>query len=138
VLGGLDFNWVDPDFYAEWRSATGDITPPTGENMANTGKVTAPSGLKIRKAINGTQIGLLQFNDLVEADYISGGWWHLTKIMRGTVNVPLPGPVCWASGQYILNTTVVTPPPPPDDEPKIVSIVATYDDNSVQEFVPKA
>ncbi len=136
VLGGLDFNWVDPDFYAEWRSATGDITPPTGENMANTGKVTAPSGLKIRKAINGTQIGLLQFNDLVEADYISGGWWHLTKIMRGTVNIPLPGPVCWASGQYILNTTVVTPPPPPDDEPKIVSIVATYDDGTTQEFEP--
>ena len=108
--------------------------------MAYTGKVTASSGLKIRKTINGTQIGLLQFNDLVEADYISDGWWHLTKITRGAVNVPLPPnqPNCWASGQYILNTTVVTPPPPPDDEPKIVSIVATYDDNSVQEFVPKA
>jgi GH25 family lysozyme M1 (1,4-beta-N-acetylmuramidase) len=142
VLGGLDFNWIDPDFFAEWQSATGVINPPTTGGSMFTGKVTSANGLKIRKSYpSGTQIGLLQNNDLVEADRIEANWWYLTRITRGTVNIPLPGPVggpCWASGQYILNTTVETPPPPPDEDPKIVVILATYDDGSTQVFEPQA
>ena len=139
VLGGLDFNWVDPDFFAEWQAATGGITPPSEGDAMFTGKVTSTNGLKLRKSYpDGTQIGTLQFNDLIEASAIESGWWRITKITRSGVNVPLPinQPNCWASGQYILNTTVTPPPPPPDDDPKIVSIVATYDDGTSQEFEP--
>ena len=106
-----------------------------------TGKVTATAGLKIRNApINGTEIGRLQFNDLIEADVIADNWWHLTRITRGTSPVPLPGPVCWASGAYILNTTVTPPapppPPPPVDDP-ITLVTALHESGAIEEFIPK-
>lgn len=137
INGGLDFNWVAEDFWLLWKTTTGEVQPPPeeGESM-HTGKVIPAEGLKIRRAYpSGTQIGTLKQNDIVYADRIEGGWWHLTKIMRGTVEIPLPGPTCWASGQFIQ--TVVVEPPPPDDEPQIVTILATYDDGSQVEFIPK-
>jgi hypothetical protein len=103
-----------------------------------TGKVIASSGLPIRRSYpSGTEIGRLKYNDRVEASVVEEGWWKLSKITRGTTNIPLPGPVCWANGKSIAQVTT-PPPPPPDTEPKIVIILATYDDGTEQVFEPQA
>jgi hypothetical protein len=71
-----------------------------------TGKVTSPDGLRIRASHpSGAQLGSLLLDDLVEATVIESGWWQLSKITRGTNVIALPDPVCWASGEFILDTT---------------------------------
>jgi hypothetical protein len=102
-----------------------------------TGKVTSTQAPKIRKSYpSGTQLGLLQFNDLVEATVIESGWWRLSKITRGTNVIALPGPVCWVNGEFILDTTVTSPQL--NVEPQITNIAGTSNDATTQATVPNS
>jgi hypothetical protein len=104
-----------------------DPEPPTGEPTMPTflGEVIAYE-LNIRPVAGTTQaaIGKLKKFDRVEASEEINGWWKLTKITRAGVNVPLPGPVCFAyEGDNNGYITDLTPPPSPaDDKPVKVTI----------------
>lgn len=56
---------------------------------------------------------VLVLNDVVEADSKAAQWWHLTKITRNGVVITLPWDDCWASGDYITQTSSTTPEPEP-------------------------
>ena len=74
------------------------------------------SELNIRPQANTTQspLGKLLKDDKVEADTVSAGWWHLTKITRAGANVALPAANSYsyegATKGYIRTDAVIQPP----------------------------
>lgn len=98
----IDLNLLEPAFI-KWLGGSvppdpEPPDPPPGGTMY--GKVIVGS-LNIRAQPNSNNttnppIGLLQLNDIVEADSESNGWWLLKRITRAGVGVALPGPVCYA------------------------------------------
>lgn len=106
------FNGTDEEFYARFGSV---IQPPIGESSMYKGTVLANPSLNIRATPSGTYLGKLNLNDKVEASVIVTGWWKLSKITRGGVNIPLPAPDCYAyegstHGYIRLDETIVDPP----------------------------
>jgi hypothetical protein len=82
--------------------------PPPGDDM-NQGTVITAS-LYVRNApVTGAVIGGLYLNDIVEADRIENGWWHLTKI-RGVATVGENWAYEGAKKNYIRLDAVVVPP----------------------------
>lgn len=83
--------------------------PPNGGTMFQGTCITA--SLYVRNApVTGGIVGGLKLNDVVEADRIENGWWHLTKI-RGAATVGENWSYEGATKNYIR--TDATPPPPP-------------------------
>lgn len=97
--------------------------PPNGEPMDLYG--TATGNITIRTGpgtgyplatING-QAQYVLTGDKVWADNEQSGFWHITRIQRAGVDVPL-APVSWCGTLYIHPET----PPPPDPEPGLPEI----------------
>jgi len=111
--GGLDFDWIDPEFYAQWKQDTGGVvvtppTPPTEVPVATyTGTVkaeTTPS-LNVRSTAGGTIIGKIYPGNAFTADQIqpvSGyKWLHLVT--------PIVG---WVRSDFVTYQEVTVTPPP--------------------------
>jgi len=119
------FNGSDAEFYAKYGGV--QPPPPTGENML---KGTVLVDLNIRPSADTTQaaIGKLLKNDLVEASERINGWWKLSKITRGGVNIPLPAASCYsyegASSGYIRLDEIVDVPPPPTATLPVINLHA--------------
>lgn len=124
----IDMNMVMDNF----EVYSGNPEPPTtGGKML--GKVLV--ALNIRKQPNSDNttnpaIGQLKAGDIVEADFETNGWWHLTKITRAGVGVALPSTECYAyegsNNGYIQDIT-----PPPTGEPLPPREVTILDENGI-------
>jgi hypothetical protein len=121
----IDYDlWNDEfNFEAEWGTSP---TPPLGGTMFYGRNKTALTNIRTGPGGNFSDIGDLLLNDLIEADKrqdVSGVlWWHITKITRAGVNVPLPGVECWCWG-----TNIEEMPPPVTED----SITVTVAENGV-------
>lgn len=93
------FNGTEQEFYQQY-----DNTPPPGGTMITYGRMKAFTHIRNAPA-TGTDIGDLQAGDYIIADKkqpVSGvDWWHLTKIIRASVDIPLPGLECWCWGSNV-------------------------------------
>lgn len=133
IEGGADSNLIEPDAI-EWLGAPTPPQPEPGGKMI--GKVII-GALNIRAHPADTNnttnppIGQLKLNDIVESDYETESWWHITKILRAGVALVLPGPACYAyEGANNGYIQVVTLPPPAQDVPPQEVIVT--DDQGVK------
>jgi lysozyme len=136
IVGDVDLNWIEPAYY---RILGGTSTPPedeTGEPMTTLyGTVTTSSTLQIRSGpgISYADIGDLHYGDKLEASESVGGWWKLTKILRLSGAVEIPGiteTYAYAnSGLYIR-----TDPAPIDPQPAatLKHTIKIYSDGSYQ------
>jgi len=137
--GGLDFNWIDPTFYADWKSKTTGTgvpeVPPT-EPEGDAMKGTVLVNLNVRPAPSTNPVYMTLFpGDKVETESpIEAGWWKLSKITRNGVVKPLPAPVCYAyqgeNNGYIRIDDVVVPPPPPT-EVTLKHTIKVYSDGKI-------
>lgn len=145
----IDMNFVnmtDVDFYKRYGGVL-PIPPPEPTDPGNgagepmlIGEVIVTE-LNIRPVAGTTQaaIGRLSLGDRVEASEEIAGWWRITKITsRAGVNVPLPGPSCYAyegmNNGYIKD---LTPAPDPVPVPgKVIDKAVVYfsDGTSVELF----
>lgn len=100
------FNGSDEEFYKFFDGFTGATAPeptpiptpqPPEGGTVYTGTVIVTE-LNIRPTADTSQtsLGKLKQNDVVEASGVVAGWWKLTKITRGGVNVALPAAECYA------------------------------------------
>lgn len=108
--------------------------PPLGDPML-IGEVIVTE-LNIRPVAGTAEaaIGKLKKGDRVEASgEWNNGWWGITKITRANVNVPLPGPLCFAfegeNNGYIKD---ITPAPVPTGE-----FMLHVKDGVTRKFVPE-
>ena len=93
------------------------------------GKITGPANLRNGPGGAYPAFGItpfLQINDLVESDVQTLAWWRIIKIARGGVNVPLPGPECWA---WVGNITETVPPTPTNDT--VLSVQFHFTENMI-------
>lgn len=121
-------NMTNTEFYT--RYGTGDPVPdPDPEDPMPTlfGEVIVTE-LNIRP-VAGTvfaSLGKLKQYDLIEASEEVGGWWKLTSIKRGSIQVPLPASVCYAyeglTNGYIRD---LSPSPDPTPAPSLPVINVT-------------
>jgi GH25 family lysozyme M1 (1,4-beta-N-acetylmuramidase) len=120
-----------------------NLPPPPWEEGTTMlyGQVIYANGINIRNlpgfnSLNlpiGADIGDLKNGDLVEATGEVDGWWKLSKITRGGVNVPLPNVVCYSyEGANNSFIRVVTPPAPPPVA-QTAHAVVTLPDGTVYE-----
>lgn len=127
---GIDiniFNGTDEEFQQKYGEV---IKPPIGETGMYKGTVLV-TNLNIRPSAStsASAIAKLYYNDKVEADIVEQGWWKLKKITRGTADIPLPAPVCYAyegsTKGYIRTDSVdVVTPPAEGDVNVVVNISA--------------
>lgn len=116
-----DFNGTDEEFYATFGGIP--LPPEPGDNDMYLGTCIT-SSLNVRNApVSGAVIGSLSYGDKVEADLITNGWWHLTKI-RG-VATTVPSYASEGSTKGFIRTDAV-PEPPTDGEQ--VTVTVTMDD----------
>lgn len=105
----------------EFENLSGTIIeePDNGETMTQWYRVTATSGLKIRKGpgTSYVQVGSLLFNDLIETDNLSGGWVHIVRILRNGADVSVPDSQSWCSNAYCEKIAPPVDPGDPDPEP---------------------
>lgn len=107
----IDFNVFngDENNLAIYFSGVEVPPPPTGDETMYVGtvKANATPYLNLRDAasVTGVDIGNLYPNDAIEADLLTNGWLHITKINGQAANG-------YASAAYIdYREVIVTPPP---------------------------
>ena len=128
------FNGTDEEFDARFGVVS---TPPTGDPSMYQGTVTT-SQLNIRPGASTAQasIGKLNYGDKIEASVVETGWWKLTKITRGTTNMPLPAEICYAyegaTKGYIRTDAIVEPPVDPAGYPNKIKITLPNEDGTWQ------
>lgn len=94
------------------------IEPPASSDEGDSMRGKVLVNLNIRSGPSTTFAVLAQLapNDVVEATANPNGWWKLSKITRGTQNIPLPAVECYAyEGDNVgyIQTLSTAPDPAP-------------------------
>lgn len=128
--GGLDFDWISPAYFEQWKDATGGVIippPPTGEEMSITAKVNI-NGLNFRDApVTGTaRSPQLMVGDSVEGDLITpDNWMHVLKV-NGVARIG------YVAAWYLID--IVNTTPPPSTNLPVLHLTATADGYETKTF----